>query len=41
MCYHGFKKQGFSSSTPGQKILKLILHIRDSTFKKGGNTDMF
>lgn len=41
MCYHGFKKKGFSSLTPGQKILELITHIKNSTFKKGGNIDMF
>jgi hypothetical protein len=41
MCYHGFKKQGSLSLTPGQKILHLITHIKNSTFNKGGNIDMF
>jgi len=41
MCYHGYKKQGVNNLSPGQKILSLITHIKNSTFKKGGNIDMF
>lgn len=37
MCYYGYKKANSNSLTPGQKILKLINHIKDYTFKQGGN----